>query len=176
MPTFDRSTQQQVVEAVLHRLRAKIPECTLTTCFLCDQPQPVVWPSGSHCVVLSVSDGRFPEPFQAGGAYSTICEQFSVDLTIWVQTSLDKPGSFQVALLDPDCGLISYWKPALISAVLLDTDENGNPCAWTFVDEDGYGIWRNMPAVLSASRPMNDASGRWLGMTISFGFDIDWRL
>ncbi len=171
----DRATQDDILRRIVDRLRAKIPEYADTVCFLCDQPQPVSWPDGPLCCVVSVSDGRFPEQFTTGGGASTLCKQITLEVTAWVRCVLDNVPSLDLVFLE-EHGLWSTWEPAILRALLLETDSTGRADAWMPTDRYGAGLLRNQIAPLRTSAARPDATGQWMGLTISFGLDFDWRL
>lgn len=175
MPTSDRATQKQILDAIVERLRDKVDDLGDTNCFASDQRQPVSWPPDHHAVTVSVGGGRFPEPFYASAGALTLCEQTTVAVTVWLHMDLDRSGRVEEALLS-ECGLISDWKPDILRALLITEDDDGNPIPWHPVGEDGLGLLRNMLAPLSCSDVFTDAAGEWIGMTLTFGVDFDWRL
>ncbi len=171
----DRATQADILQHILARLRVKIPEFTDANSFLCDQIIPAQWPDGLLCCTLSVPEGRFPEPFSAGGGVSTLCENMTVDVTLFVRCSLDGPPDCDAALVGPE-GLWSRWKPDVLRALLLEGSSSSSVDCWMPVDEDGVGLLRNQIAALRSSAVRPDATGQWSGITISFSVDFDWRL
>jgi len=176
MPVSDRATQQEIVEAVVNRLIDRIAELTDLNCNASDQREPVAWPQDRQCVIVSVGDGRYPEPFLAGGGASTICEQSTIDVTAWVNCRLDTAPYMHEALLNVTSGLWSYWKPAILRALLVSEDAVGNVIAWNPVSKDGMGLLRNQLAPAQCTAPRPDSSNDWLGITLSFAADFDWRL
>lgn len=171
----DRATQEEILNRVVDRLRVKIPDFSDAVCFLADQPVPPAWPVGDVACVVAVGDGRYPESFTSGGGVSTLCKSLTLGVTPWIRCNLDAIPSMDV-VLNGERGLFSCWEPAILRALLLETDSSGTVTAWNPVGADGVGLLRNQIAPLNSTTPRFDATAEWLGMTVNFSIDFDWRL
>ena len=176
MPSFDRGSLAEILDHIVRRLRAKIPELPDRACYISDQPTPVAWPTGPLCATVSVSRAAFPAPFQAGGGASTLSCESTVDVTCWVRSTLDQLAASDVVLLGVDRGVWERLVPAVLRAMLLETDASGGVAAWNPLGTDGYGLLRNQIAAQSITPPRPDETGEWVGTTASFSIDFDWRL
>lgn len=175
MATNDRATQREILEAMVGRLRASVPDFTEATCFLSDQPTPVTWPTGGDVIaVVSLGAGLFPEAFYGGGGISTLCKSVELQVTIWVPTLRDAAPSFEYALTN-EHGLYSRWEAEVLRALLVDVVD-GKPQVWQPKGADGKGLLRNSLQPRSTTGARMDQTQTWMGMTISFQMDFDWRL
>jgi len=172
---MDRGTQDDILTRITDRIRVKVPELAGDACFLCDQPQPSVWPIGDVCCTVSIGPARYPEPFYVGGGPSTLAKSMTVDVTVWIRCQLDSVPSCESVLVN-DHGLWSYWEPVILRALLVETDSAGAAQAWMPTGRDGVGLLRNYMSPSSVSAPRPDQTGQYVGMTISFNVEFDWRL
>jgi len=175
MPVSGRATQKQILDAIVSRLRSKIARLGDMNCHMTDQRQPIAWPPDRECVTVSVEGGRFPEPFYNGGGGSTLCESSTVAVTVWVRCNLDRIQTIEVALLE-DTGIYSDWKPDILRALLISESSGGDVIPWSPVGPDGICLLRNCLSPISCGTVVTDSTGEWLGMTLSFSADFDWRL
>lgn len=177
MSQSDRATEYEIITAVLNRLHAKVPELNDHTCIFCDQPVPAFWPPGPLCCVVSPGGSSYPEAFYVGGGVSTLYQDSTLDVTVWLQRLLDRPTSLTEALLANQSGLIRRWKPEILRALLLEMDDSNEAYEWMPLNEDGKGLLRGMLAPRNASAiKIVDTDTPWVGLTISFGVEFDWRL
>lgn len=174
-PERSRATQDQLLRQIVRRLRALIRGFTEATCFVADQEQPEIWPSGNVVCTVCVAPGKFPEAFFAGGGTSTLCEVASVKVSVWVRCKLDSPGKSESWVVGRDKGLLSYFKPSVLRALLCE-DKNGDVHPWEPCDEDGTKILRNQLAPIACTAPTPTADGEFLGITLSFDTTFDWKL
>lgn len=170
-----RTTKDTLLHAIADRLVDRISSLGAWGCLVCDQSEPPRWPTGVACVVVSAGAGEFPEAFTTGGGAATLCEQLTVDITPWIQCSLDAPPDRDVALFG-DNGLLSYWHPAILRALLITESDAGNPIAWDPVDQFGNQILRSQLAIMQCAAPGADASQQWLGAPITVSMEYDWQL
>lgn len=172
---MNRATQQEILEAVVTRLRACVPEYTDLTCFVSDHPTPVSFPAGPVCCTVSLGSGTFPEPFFAGGGHLTLCEQTTLLVAPYVRSKLDKPAQTTQIMLNETKGLVSRFKPAILKALLVD-DSSGTRVTWQPLDTTGNRLLRSNLAPANCSAAAPDASGEFMGMILAFSVEFDWRL
>lgn len=170
-----RTTKDTLLHAIVDRLIDCIPSLGAWDCLVCDQSEPPCWPTGVACVVVSAGDGDFPEAFTTGGGAATLCEQLAIDITPWIQCSLDSPPDRTAALFGAH-GLLSYWHPAILRALLITESATGDAIAWDPVDRSGHRILRSQLAITQCAAPRADASGQWLGAPVTVATEYDWQL
>lgn len=159
-----------------NRLRVRIPELWQGNCFLGDQAEPLSWPADRQCVIIALGGGHFPEPFTAGGGALTLCELSKVDITAWIRCELDATPDLSVSLLGAAGGLWSYWQPAILRALMITEDDQGEMLAWDPRGLDGRCLLRNQLAPLHCTTARPDSTDTWLGITLTFAVDFDWWL
>lgn len=174
-PERCRATQDQLLRQVVRRLRSQVRGFTEGNCFVTDQEQPEMWPSGNVVCTVCASAGRFPEAFFAGGGTSTLCEMATIKVSVWARGKLDSPGKSEVSLVGREKGLLSCWKPGVLRALLCE-EKNGEVHPWEPCDENGVKILRNQLAPMSCTAPTPTADGEFLGITLSFETTFDWKL
>lgn len=169
---MNRATQQEILTAVVARLRECIPEYTDLTCFVSDHPTPVSFPAGPICCTVTLGAGTFPERMFAGGGQLTLCEQTTLLVSPYVRSKLDKPAQTTQIMLNEEKGLITRFKPAILKALLQD----GASLPWQPLDSTGQRLLRSDLAPANCSAPAPDATGEFMGMIMSFAVEFDWRL
>lgn len=170
-----RATKQQLVEAIHNRLISRIDRLTAWNCLISERRQPATWPTDTVCVIFRLQNGRFPPNYMAGGGLLTPCEQLSMDITVWLRQWTQSTPNWEMALLGHE-GLISYWKPAVLRALLVTEAADGTMIPWQPVDAHGDRLWRNPLVPTQSSAPVVDGENSWLGLTITFTCDYDWWL
>lgn len=171
----DRATQLSILEAITQRLRQRVPDLSEVNTFVSDQRQPVKFPSDRLCCTITPGPGRFDEALWAGGGQSQICETLDVLVTLWLQNRLDAIPRATNALLG-ERGILSWYKPHLLRALLLEDLGNGSIDAWMPVGQDGMGLLRNYLRPVSCSSPMPEQTQSWIGMTLTLEASFDWML
>lgn len=166
----NQATQDQIHAAIVARLIDRIPEFSAATCFVSDEPYPGHAPPKSIFCTVSPSDGVFPDGFFAGGGTLTLTEQTEILVSVFSDVRLGESGHAASKIFHARHGLVAYYKPKILRALLLDWEP-------TF---DANELLRDMlsPVRCLGPREFNapGADQPWLQMTLSFSVSFDWDL
>ncbi len=172
------ATQAEVLGAFRDRLRAACPGCNDQTCFVSDQPVPIVIPAGGGlCVTVALGDGSYNQSLFNGAGHTALNEDSQVIVTVMINSMIDRIPAADRALLSDDRGLISVVKRNALRALLVYSPELGRASQnW----EPAVGdrpLCRDQIRPLRCSAPADvpDNPG-WIGLQITFSASFDWEL
>lgn len=179
-------TEFDLLSQIVDRLREKVP-FTAPQCFLSDEPVPVIFPPTDPICTVSVGDCQFDAEYWSGGGGKQLTQHTPIYVTVLIRSTIDNPPSVNVALLDPNRGMLMRFKPRLLRALLSECDgESSDPLLmrpWS-PDRDGEPILRDYVQPISCSAPKYLQAGpeggrggaNFLGMTLTLRCSFDWRL
>jgi hypothetical protein len=179
--TYD-TTEHELLQAILNRLRAKVEWCTESTCILTASPVPNVFPAADPICTVCLGDSQFDQALWSGGGAAQLTEYATVIVTPMARCKLDSPPKYQQALLHAHRGLFRTYKTDILKALFLADDTCADyPQTWQPLDSDGNQIMRDFALTPISSSPAQElfqsAEGReWLGLEMMFRATFDWTL
>jgi hypothetical protein len=164
----DKATIDQILDSVLLRLRSEVEEFNESSCFLSDEPMPMVAPPDVLFCTVALTDSTFSDLF-AGGGEATVEENGGVIVSVFRRSDLDQTDKAEAALLGSDRGLLTRFKRRVLRALCRPSD-------WE-PEYAGNLLLRNQlyPTSATAPRTIENARGnKYMMMSVSFGVDFDW--
>lgn len=164
-----KATQTEILLAIQQRLRDRVDGFSEATCFYDDEPFPLIMPPHEVFCTIAPTDSTFPQEFFTGGGEETLTEASGVTVTVFRLCNLDQPDRAEVAMLEPERGLLTKFKLQILKALLKD--------AWE-PERGTTQLLRNQlsPASASAPRRYEGSKNKWTYMSITFNTDFDWNL
>jgi hypothetical protein len=180
IPSTTADTQAApIIEAVLVRLRERVPGLKEANCFPTDQPVPpeAYFPQGDVACTVCLIDGQFDERLWDGGGPNQLAETCSLGVTLLIRSNIDQPPRLTTALHGPTKGLVRIWKPQLLRALLVEDPAADILAPWQPLDVDDLPILRGMGLVPRSCQGPRTMDGLdWLGFTLWFSVQFDWDL
>jgi hypothetical protein len=180
----NRTTLDSILLAFADRLRT-IPDLNNQNVVVSDQEVPESFPTGSLCLSVSPSDGRFKLP---GGGHATLNEDTEIVVGIYVVIVRDRLGRSETKLVGRKTQFsaeqtaerkpLLEWKRRVLQKLLVDDPAKGPASKqWMPVDSDGLPILRNEIYPTSSRGPLEVAGEKtWLGLHLRFAISFDWYL
>lgn len=164
------TTHLTILEVIQRQLLEKLPGFTEETCFISDDPVPLTAPADTF-ITIWTGDTDFPEEYFSGGGTDQLTEAAPIVVTAYRRALADPPNVAQNVIADHEEGLLGYYKPALLRALLKD---EWSP---TF---DGAELLRDQlrPTGTNGPRsvPFEQSDGSYWGLGIAFALLWDWEL
>jgi hypothetical protein len=165
----DRATQIEILEAIVDRLRTKIPEFTEGTCFVSLLPIPVPAPAGDLGAIVSPGGGSFDTEMEVLGPHdpadTTVVEDATFNITLYTRIQTDQVGRSDDIVQSRGLGLLEM-KRRVLRALLVDWEP----------EKGSNQLLRDMLHPVSAGDPDYDETARWGSMSLTFGTLFDWDL
>lgn len=171
-------TDFDLLFAVKDRLHARISKLKEGLVMICDEPVPpkAYFPAGDLACSLALTDGVFYKAkYDCGGA-NQLCERKSLVITIFQRSNIDQPPRAEHAMLDKERGMLAKWKPAVLSAVLVDDPAADLLAPWHPKNKSGQNILRGSIVPDRSQGPREMTEGSWLGLSLFFDVEFDWNL
>jgi len=167
--------QADVLQAIRNRICEQLPHFfSDVNVYVDDQPLPSNdrVPDFMHCISVCPSDGNFE-----GNAPCDIREAFGIDVTVMKRDPIDQPGRLDVAFVDDEHGLIRFFKPALMTALLIDQDPTtGSRRRWMPTTADGLEMLAEDLKIVGFTSPKRVESWPMLAMTLHLNTTILWAI
>jgi hypothetical protein len=171
------ATQDEILEAFRDRLREACPGCTDLTCFISDQPIPIIIPGGSHCVTIAAGKGSFDQQMFANAGHACLNEDTQIIISPLIQINLDRVPQSERALIASDRGLVKVWKRNILRTLILADPDLGRQSQHWEPAKGDRPLCRDQIRPLYVSEPA-DVPGHsgWTGLHITFSVSFDWDL
>lgn len=172
-------TQEHVIlEAVRDRLIEIVPDFNTQNCWFDDQPVP--WgnetpPFNVFCTVSPV-DGHFDQEKQIGGGICNIQEYAGFSVNVGQRNEVEQPKKLDAPMVRAERSLIRYFKPMVLSAILVDGSDPANRQDWMPKDRDGNLLLTDKIRAVRSVSPKRLENWPLLLMSIEFLAAWRWQL
>lgn len=120
-----KTTQSEVLLAVLERLQTVVDGLNQVNCFLALDPVPPEFPAQSRFATVSPTDGSFDDGMLDGGGELQTLEQTGVSITLFYRTASDMLKSDVNLLTQEAEGLLEQKRQILKAFTNHDLEVNG---------------------------------------------------
>lgn len=163
------STPDEILAAIVDRLRERVAGYNDQNCWESDQPIPISHPGGGELCTVSMGGGDFPPEFFGGGGADTLTERGLIVVTPIVPVRGDRPYR-RSRRVRSDPGSVLTRKRQILSALF--ADPTWEPAV------DGRPLLRELMSPGRATDPHDVTTGesRMIAIQISMNVLFDWSL
>lgn len=173
------ATQADILEAIRQRVIFKCPNVfNETNVYVDDEPLPGgnSQPTWDYACSVSMTDGNFNQEAQIGGSRCQIQETSSAHVCVMQHFGEDDPERLDNAIIGQRRSMLRFYKPLLMSAILVDRLASGAKVPWIPSNQSGQSLLVDGIRIANCQGPHRHSQWPMLYMNLTFVVTWNWDL